>query len=641
MESMKSGDAFGAWISYHAIGAGGNRADAVRAAAAAARQAGLADNAVADYREAVRLDPSDRASRMLAARTLLAARRPEEALAEAGEPASPLFWEALTRAQAFRRLGRPEEALIELDRARAADRALPLAEQERGEIMEALSRQSEAVTAYQAALAIDASQIHLQLRIARLEAALDRTDSAFERYRKYLLVDSSHPGARAGREAMAKVRPALATRERDRATAKELAWQETPAPCYPPLPPSPLTPIAVGIITGVSDFRMKCANAFVVSGADGSRYPVPEQSAVRGEVRDGVLALTWSGGGGEAAFPVRFNPAGGDSTFSVFNVHFEKGYYWSEEENRTYRGAIEVRASGTTMTVINHVPLEEFLLSLVPSEMPSGWPEEALKAQAVAARTETLNKLSRHAADGYNVCASQHCAVYRGSGGEVEGPSRAVLATRGKVLLVEGKPLDTVYAGNCGGWGSSAGEIWGSGSKELPAVCDFSGSAESLCALGTPDPGTRERLLFEWTPAYCNKESDRAAYRWVRSFAREELAGWVARKLKFDGLESITPGSSTSEGWLTSVKLAGASGTREVKKDSIRSVFMNCRSNNFIIERLPAAGTVPETFLLIGAGWGHGAGMCQDGAYGMARAGKDYREILAHYYPGAVLTDLY
>jgi SpoIID/LytB domain protein len=274
--------------------------------------------------------------------------------------------------------------------------------------------------------------------------------------------------------------------------------------------------------------------------------------------------------------------------------------------------------------------------------MPETWPAEALKAQAVAARTETLKKLRRHAADGFDVCSTQHCAVYRGTTGEAPQTTAAVRATAGEILrAADGGYLDCVYAANCGGWGSTPGGVWGSGDDAFAAVCDIPGEDARIWAAVPRDPDLRERFLFERPVAYCNHSTYRASYRWTRAYTEEELAAWVLRRFKLEGLKDVVVGTTTDEGWATSIELVGATATKTVKRDAIRAAVGTIRSNMITVEHVPPGGGAPGLYIFVGAGWGHGAGLCQDGAWGMAQRGILYRDILAHYYPKARFERLY
>lgn len=608
------------------------------AAAASARQAGMLSEALEQRLMALRVEPDSEWDRIWAARLLLAQADPEEALIRLGE--SEAAFGLLTKAQALRMSDLFDDALSALDAAAMADPSQPLAWQERAEILEHLGRFAESASAYAVAISIDPSQTHLQLRLARIERRLGLEADAYERLRKFLLVDAGHPAAKAEKSQLAESAPQLARQEEENEASRALAWAATRAPLLHPLPPTPLSPLRVGIVTGISEFRVRFARPCRISHADGREFRIPEQVEIRGKADPASLELSWSGSEVSSNRPLVISAEDPQSTFMVFDVHFAKGYYWSDRETRSFRGDLSVVLEAGRISLVNLVGLEEYLPGVIPSEMPFHWPLEALKAQAVAARTETLRKIGRHEKSGFDVCATQHCAVYRGAGGEREKSTEAVRSTRGQVLKAGGRPVDTVYAGNCGGWGSSPQAVW-NGSIDRRGICDIPPSALKKWRSVPYDPDLRERFILQRVPAYCGHKADSPSFRWTRCYSEEELSGWLNRKFGVERLESIRIGTRTHEGWITSILVRGANSTQEIRKDAIRSALGMIRSNYFTLEYLPAAGSAPGRYIFYGAGWGHGAGMCQDGVYGLAKLGRSYAEIVSHYYRDARLVKLY
>ena len=574
------------------------------------------------------------------ARIFLAAGQPSQAVQETSRASTA--WEHLTAGQALRRIGRNMAAISEFEAARQADPGLALAEQERGETYEALGLYGEAILAYENCLSIDRTQVHLQLRIARLENSSGRKKAAFERYTKYLVMDPANQAAAAGKAGLVKDNAKLLDIEKAQDDDRENSWTGFKVKTASPLPPSPLTPIAVGIVPEAASFRIKSSGGFTIMASGKVVGAVGPGVEVSGEAEEGRIYLKWSGSGTGIRESAKFIPLTPDNCFGLFSVHVAPGYFWSEMETRSYRGEIEVRRNGKKLAVINRVPLEEYLLSCVPAEMPASWPIEALKAQAVAARSETLSKLGRHRSEGYDICSEQHCAVYRGTGNEQKNPARAVVETRGEILSSGGKPVGAVYADNCGGWGSSPEEVWGSSMPGLKAVCDLRAEGCIEWERLPVSPDTRDRFLFNRPQSWC-RQPDRpsSAYRWTRSYLAQELETAVNRKYKVGKLRKVSILAHTREGRVTAIAVEGDTGRQVIKKDSIRSALGGLRSNLFTMEMLPAPGNGGYQFIFIGAGWGHGVGLCQTGARGLAQDGQGYREILAHYYPGAARKILY
>ena len=316
-------------------------------------------------------------------------------------------------------------------------------------------------------------------------------------------------------------------------------------------------------------------------------------------------------------------------------VEHDIGFAGHGREDRRYRGGlfVTVDAAGQT-AVVNLVRLEELLHGIVPSEIFASAPEEALKAQAIAARGEVLAKIGqRHLADPFHLCAEQHCQVYRGLTGEHPRTGRAVEETRGMLLFGEaGGLVDTVYSSTCGGHTEDNDAVWGTPPdphlRGRPDVWDLSAHA------GRP---TLEEFLVSAEGAMCGASSFSRPdkLRWTREISDAELAArttelGIGRVLE---MEVLTRGVS---GRATRLRLSGEEGEAEVRGElAIRRLLGNLESSLFVIERLPGR------WRFRGAGWGHGAGMCQMGAIARAERGADHRAILEHYYPGARLVRLY
>ena len=611
-------------------------------ASASARHGGMIRQAIEARQAAHAMSPGNWNSwdRLSLARLYLAAGEPSNASMEIDAPVSG--WEHITRGQALRRTGRNREALTEFGAARISEPWLALAEQERGETCETLGLMDEAIRAYESALSIDRTQVHLQLRLAHLEDISGKKKASFDRYSRYLIMDPGNSIASAGKSGLIREDARLKAIEAEQDKDRERSWSMFKVKTAAPLPKVPLAPVAVGIVPEASSFRIKCSSGFKVMAGDKVLWTLEQDEEISGEAEEGRILLSRSGASAGIKEEVRFIASSPDSCFALFSVHVAPGYFWSEMETRTYRGNIGVRRNRGHLTVINRVSLEEYLLSCVPAEMPSSWPIEALKAQAVAARSETMSKLGRHKADGFDICSEQHCAVYRGIGNEQKNTTRAVLETRGEILSSSGRPVGAVYADNCGGWGSRPDEVWGSPMPGLAAVCDLRGAECAAWERLTVSPDMRDRFIFQRPDSWCF-QADRpsANFRWTRSYLESELSQIINRKYRVGRLKKITIRSHTREGRVTEIEVEGISGRQVIKRDSIRSALGGLRSNFFTMEMLPAPGDREFQYIFIGAGWGHGVGLCQTGARGLALSGKKSPEILLHYYPGAGRKNLY
>lgn len=324
----------------------------------------------------------------------------------------------------------------------------------------------------------------------------------------------------------------------------------------------------------------------------------------------------------------------------VFDLTDGQGYFFVKTADRSYRGSIEVIAFPKGLTLINTVPLEEYLYSVVPSEIPSYWPMEALKAQAVAARTYTLVNLGQFAQRGFDLFGSIVSHAYTGISGETAPTTQAVNATAGLVLYTNQSKsalLPTYYSANTGGYTDPEGIVWNLTRPSLH--------------VGRPDrkePIRAQYLpphkLTQWVksrPAtYSNWPNMHfpAAFRSVVWISAEEMAIRIGRTKKIGHIKGFEVLDRSISGRVTKVKALGESGSVVISGDLIRNRLGGLRSNLFVMQTITDPKDKAIYFVVYTAGWGHGIGMDQSGAAGMAANRYSYREILAHYYPRSVLT---
>jgi len=283
-----------------------------------------------------------------------------------------------------------------------------------------------------------------------------------------------------------------------------------------------------------------------------------------------------------------------------------------------YRGDLELRKTGNALTVINKLPLEEYLYGVVPREMPSSWPAEALKAQAVAARTYVLQQLGRFESSGFDVLSTEQSQVYGGFSGEKASTTAAVDATRGEIMVYNGKPITAVYHSSSGGATENSEEVW---TNPIPYL------------------RTRDDLL----------DVNSLHYNWQKTFSAEELRSQLlnSRKIAFTTITDLIPEKMTSSGNRIQVlQIVGTDANGQPKTvrlynaDSVRSAFgLKSGPRTVIKEVYDQSSLSKVTFT--GSGWGHGLGMSQYGAAGMARAGNNYEQILQHYYTGVTIAGDY
>jgi SpoIID/LytB domain protein len=309
---------------------------------------------------------------------------------------------------------------------------------------------------------------------------------------------------------------------------------------------------------------------------------------------------------------------------------------------RAFAGAVYVTVDARgKLAAVNAVAEDRLLAGLLPAEMGASAPPEALKAQAVAARNELLAKMgNRHLTDPYRLCATTHCQVYAGAGREDARATAAVAATRGELLTGEaGGLVDAVYSGSCGGHTEDNERAWGgTPDPQLRGVLDVAPEdAKPLARFATVDDPAAFLGALPARP-YCDGARGGSPFRWsarVEAKAIGEGAGVGALR----GLEVLARGVS---GRAVRVKIVGERGAKEVRGElPIRRALGDLKSALFTFTVEKDATGQPAAIVFRGGGHGHGIGMCQSGAMGMAERGRSYREILQHYYRGAKLRKLY
>lgn len=278
-------------------------------------------------------------------------------------------------------------------------------------------------------------------------------------------------------------------------------------------------------------------------------------------------------------------------------------------DGRRYRGALELRHKGG-LTAVNIVPVDDYLRSVVPEEMPVDWPAEAIKAQSVAARSFALASRGRHAGESYDLCTTTHCQLYTGTAAEKSASNAAIKATRGEVLTYGGKPIEALFHTDSGGMTENSEDVWGSHVPYLRAAKD------------TPTK------TMPWTKTISRADLERKLAAKghdigkVRSLALSPLAIGHAAK------------DRTASGRVKTMTVKGTKGTATLSGTTWRSL-LGLKSTLF------DAKLTKDAVTFTGYGSGHGLGISQWGAERMAAKGKSYADILHHYYTGITLQQLY
>jgi len=315
--------------------------------------------------------------------------------------------------------------------------------------------------------------------------------------------------------------------------------------------------------------------------------------------------------------------------FYILDVVYGKKKFWHKSIDTIFRGELVVFLSGNRLLLVNQLSLEEYLYGVVPAEIPSLAPSEALKAQAVVARTIVLRRLEK-TKDKLFDFDKEIFQVYRGLNAETSSCRNAVDKTRGEVILYRGKPVEAFYHSNCGGCLRS----------------DVFGRRDYLYS-EYKDALPKKKLSF----SYRDKEiwfktfpedvfsSGSKNFRWQRIYDEEDFKLAFGKSIK--ELEKINILSEGECGYKEKIKIEFKSEKDTVEGElNIRNYFDHLKSSAFLIE-LKYKNSHPHLLILWGAGFGHGAGLSQEGAMRMADLGYPYKEILNHYYKNIKIEKIY
>lgn len=273
---------------------------------------------------------------------------------------------------------------------------------------------------------------------------------------------------------------------------------------------------------------------------------------------------------------------------------------------RPYRGFLWLRIENGRLLVINHVELEEYLYGVLPREIPPSWPEHALKAQAVAARTYALYHMLKREQALYDVFSTTASQVYGGTQAEHRHALQAVDQTRGLVMSFENKVVLSLYHANSGGWTECPEDVWGSRIPYLTTIEDtFS--------------------------------MNRPGHAWKQAMSPTDIQSRLQEfGYPVHGILKILPVERTASGRITKLQILQDTDSFYLSGNSFRLVVgpSMIKSSNFDVAK------DGQDFVFTGKGYGHGVGLSQWGAYGMATRGYDYKAILGFYYPGTALAEI-
>ena len=409
--------------------------------------------------------------------------------------------------------------------------------------------------------------------------------------------------------------------------------------------------------------------------------------SAKGGTFRGEQVVTFNEGGilwnGNHYQELTFTPIEEGASFSLYDVTIGINFHWERQETQIFQGTLKLVIEEGKITAINILPVEDYLISVISSEMKATSPLEFLKAHAVVSRSwlyaqiEKRNSLSGKEHGGFfsliksdteyvrwydredhtifDVCADDHCQRYQGiTKATEETVVEAVEATRGQVLMYNGRICDARFHKCCGGVTEEYETCWED--KHFPYL---EAIRDSVPNKETPLPNlTQETEAEKWirtSPrAFCNTQNKRILahilnhydqettdfYRWQVRYSQAELAELIRTRTKIDfgDILELIPLQRGRSGRIIRLKIVGSKKTMCIGKElEIRRALSRSHlfSSAFVVDKEEVKDGVPSSFLLTGAGWGHGVGLCQIGAAVMGERGYKYDEILLHYYPGA------
>lgn len=349
----------------------------------------------------------------------------------------------------------------------------------------------------------------------------------------------------------------------------------------------------------------------------------------------------------------KIRPAHETAKITIKNVPYGGLILSRSKETRTYDGELEVYVDNSAkIGITNELDLEDYLCGVVPSEIGDDAPDEAFKAQAVCARSETLAKIAKHhhKNNNFDLCADVHCQVYAGITKKVPKCCKAVKECAGEVLTYKGQIIEAVYFDNSGGHTENTEDIWpGKPQPFLTGILDVENPDKYSKFESLKD----EDVFKEWIedpPAsiYCNRDQKgmpnwaKKNFRWTKSYTGDDLESIINKKEKVGKIKDIKLGSRGVGGRLKSLTIIGDKKTITVYKElNIRITLGNLNSAAFRIKSIEKSGDFIESLVLQGAGSGHGVGLCQMGTRVRAVKGQSYKQILKAYFKGTTIKNIY
>ena len=412
----------------------------------------------------------------------------------------------------------------------------------------------------------------------------------------------------------------------------------------------------------------------------------------KGETVSDNQVVTFSEGGilwNESLYrELTFTPQDDQNSFSLYDVTIGLNYHWERQETQVFSGTLKLVVDEEKIVAINILPVEEYLTSVISSEMNANSSLELLKAHAVVSRSWLFAQIEKRKAlsgkdEGFfsftktkeeyirwydredhtifDVCADDHCQRYQGITKATNATvAEAVKATRGRLLMYDKTICDARYSKCCGGATEEFENCWENTHYPYLSSIRDTDKEENLPLPDLTKEEEAERWIRKAPKSFCDTHDKKILsqilnnydqettdfYRWKVRYTQTELAELIRTNTKSDygDIIDLIPVQRGPSGRICKLKIVGTLKTFTIGKEmEIRRVLSDSHlfSSAFVVDKGEVKEGIPQNFILSGAGWGHGVGLCQIGAAVMGEKGYSYEEILLHYYKGAEIRKFY
>ena len=432
-------------------------------------------------------------------------------------------------------------------------------------------------------------------------------------------------------------------------------------------------------------------NVGIVTGKEISFTLNGEYLTQEGEVITGQLKVSTMGNGKisldtKKIESIELTPEDNNCSFTLHNVTIGISYHWERQEEQTFTGKLKLITDGDNVIAINILPVEDYLVSVISSEMSATSSLEFLKSHAVISRSWLLAQIENRDRKNihkslqqnfttdenciirwydredhklFDVCADDHCQRYQGIT-KASNPSvaKAVKETEGMVLMYGNEICDARFSKCCGGVSETFDTCWED--KDYPYLQPVIDNSENNDIPDLSIEENAEKWIRATLTAFCNTHDEKVLkqilnnydqettdfYRWKVKYSQKEISELIHRKtgIEFGDIKDLIPMQRGKSGRISRLKIVGTLRTVTIGKElEIRRALSESHlfSSAFVIDKTEVAGSVPSEFTITGAGWGHGVGLCQIGAAMMGEKGYSYDKILLHYYRNAEIKKVY